>query len=168
MSGFDPYDEYDDPAIPVRPERPPLGARVAGLVWLLVGAAGVVQGLGHFFVNVVAVAGRNSPFGHRDYAGCCAGHLFAAAFLALGFGVGSGRSAPAWVLVGAALSLVFGLACGCLGFAAWSLSRHIAEGERAAVYAVAAFDGLQGVALLVAGLFAAVGYPAYATWLRRS
>jgi hypothetical protein len=163
---MDDLDDFDDPAAPTRGPAPPGAVRAAGVVWAVIGVVGVVQGLAHLFVNVVSVAGRESPFGHKNVVGCCLGHLFAAGVLGLGLWVASGRAGRSVVLAGAISSIVFGMACGCLGFASYSLSRHIAAHERGAVYLVAALDALQGLALLAAAGLALAGYRAYADWQR--
>ena len=167
MPIVDDFDEYEDPAIPIGASGPPGGIRTAGALWLAAGALGIVQGFAHLFINIVAVLGRESPFRNRNHTGFCAGHLLGMFLLVLGFFVFTGRASRAWILTGAFLSILFGLGCGCTGFMAWGLSRHIAENEQGAVYLVAGLDGLQSATLLVASGLALLGERAYAKWQRR-
>jgi hypothetical protein len=160
----DDFRDFDDPSMGGPGPAPgPLAARIAGWLWLVVGAIALLEAVLHLFVNVIAVIAQRGPFSSRDPLGCFCGMAFAVGFLVVGTRTLQGKAAG--IVLSGIVSLVCAPMFGCMSCFTWSMTvRHVNPAEQAPVLLLAGISATVGAILVAAGIFALVGWKSYEKW----
>jgi hypothetical protein len=158
------YDDFDD-----RPSRSrdqfPVGVRVAGIIWIVFGALGLIGQAILLVVNMgqpAAAQGGGGPVG-SPFAGVGCGVLFALAFLFVGIQTVKGTAKSTLGNgIGSIIFAVLYLICGAVLMAG---SGFVPAGANTTLLIVmGVIIIVQGLALLTAGALALMGKSAYEEW----